>query len=76
MATPLMAMLSDSVPPDVKTISSFPTRRKCAICSRAISSPSRASRPNAWTLDGLPNRSSKYGSIAATTSGWTGVDAL
>ena len=38
--------------------------------------PSRASRPKPCTLDGLPNRSLKYGSIASTTSGCTGVEAL
>ena len=36
----------------------------------------RASRPNPWTLDGLPNRSPKYGSMACSTSGCTGVEAL
>ncbi len=76
IATPLTAMLSDSVPPEVKTISSLPTRRKWATCSRAVSRPSRASRPKPCTLDGLPNRSLKYGSIASTTSGCTGVEAL
>ena len=75
-ASPLMPRLSDSVPPEVKTISSFETFRKPAICSRAVSMPSRASRPKPWTLDGLPKRSLKYGSIAWSTSGCTGVDAL
>jgi hypothetical protein len=60
----------------VKTISSRDAPRNPAIRSRAASTPSRASRPNPWTLDGLPKRSSKYGSIAWTTSGCTGVDAL
>ncbi len=44
--------------------------------SRALSIPSRASRPNPWMLDALPKRSEKYGSIAARTSGCTGVEAL
>src|SRR2546430_9602323 len=49
-ATPLTARLSDSVPPEVNTISSLPTRRKSAIRSRAVSRPSRASRPKPWML--------------------------
>ncbi len=53
-ATPLMPRLSDSVPPEVKTISSFDTLRKAAICSRAASMPSRDSRPKPCTLEGLP----------------------
>jgi hypothetical protein len=58
-AMPLIPRLSDSVPPEVKTISSFDTRRNPAICSRAVSSPSRASRPKPCTLEALPNRSLK-----------------
>ena len=76
LATPLTPRLSDSVPPDVKTISSFATPKKLAMRSRAVSRPSRASRPKPWMLDGLPKRSPKYGSIASITSGWTGVEAL
>jgi hypothetical protein len=57
-------------------ISSGRAPRNRASRSRAVSTPSRASRPNAWTLDGLPKDSLKYGSMAATTSGCTGVDAL
>jgi hypothetical protein len=75
-ARPLTPKLSDSVPPDVKTISSGAAFRKRATRSRAVSSPARASRPKPWTLDGLPNASEKYGSISASTSGCTGVDAL
>ena len=58
-ATPLMARLSDSVPPEVKTISSGETPRKRAMVSRAASIPSRASRPKPWMLDALPKRSEK-----------------
>ena len=75
-ATPLTARLSDSVPPEVNTISSGVTPRKPAMLSRATSMPSRASRPKPWMLEALPKRSEKYGSIAARTSGWTGVEAL
>ncbi len=71
-----MPKLSDSVPPEVNTISSGFTLRKPAMRSRAVSRPSRASRPKACTLEGLPKVSLKYGSMAATTSGCTGVDAL
>jgi hypothetical protein len=73
---PLMARLSDSVPPEVKTSSSGETPRNRAISSRAASTASRASRPKPWMLEAFPNRSVKYGSIAASTSGWTAVDAL
>jgi hypothetical protein len=72
----LSAKLSDSVPPDVNTISWGETLRKLATRSRARSIPSRASRPKAWMLEGLPKTSPKYGSISASTSGCTGVDAL
>ena len=75
-AIPFTATLSDSVPPEVNTISSLPTRRKCATRSRAASTPSRASRPKPWMLEGFPKRSEKYGSIASSTSGCTGVEAL
>ena len=75
-ASPFTAKLSDSVPPEVNTISWGETRRKRATRSRARSTPSRASRPKAWMLEGLPKISEKYGSISATTSGWIGVEAL
>jgi hypothetical protein len=60
----------------VKTISSGKTPRNAAMDSRAASMASRASRPKPWMLEALPKRSEKYGSIAARTSGWTGVEAL
>ena len=43
--------------------------------SCASSSAARARRPKAWADDGLPNTSPRYGSIASTTSGRTGVVA-
>jgi hypothetical protein len=47
-----------------------------ATSRRACSSPARAARPNRWALDGLPNACSvRYGSIASSTSGRTGVVA-
>src|SRR5947207_3819025 len=74
-ATPLMARLMDSVPPDVKT-SSFASRApiRRASCARASSTAASASQPNGWLrLAGWPNFSVKYGSIASTTRGSTGV---
>src|SRR5262249_6537059 len=74
-ATPLIARLIDSVPPDVK-ISSLGARAPMifAICSRARSTAFSASQPNEWfRLAGWPNFSVKYGIIASTTRGSTGV---
>jgi len=52
----LMARLSDSVAPEVKTISfSLPPMRP-AICSRAFCTASSAFQPKAWLrLAALPN---------------------
>ena len=68
-------MLSASVPPDVKQISSADAPRQRATRSRASSSAVRASRPHLWTLDGFPKRGPKNGNIASSTSGRTGVVA-
>ncbi len=47
-----------------------------ATCARAASTASCASQPYAcWRLAGLPNCSVKYGSIASSTRGSTGVVA-
>ena len=43
--------------------------------SLASSTARRARRPEAWRLDGLPCTSVRYGSIAASTSGSSGVVA-
>ena len=64
-ATPRTARLSDSVAPEVKTISSAAAPMSAATWSRAGSTAPRAScrrRGSGWT--GLPKRSQKYGSIA------------
>ena len=53
---PRIAMLSPSVPPEVKQISSGLAPRNCATRPRASSSAVRASRPHRCVLDGLPNR--------------------
>src|SRR5262249_14664879 len=65
----------DSVPPEVNT-SSLGSRAPMilAICSRARSTAFSASQPNEWfRLAGWPNFSVKYGIIASTTRGSTGV---
>ena len=59
----------------MKTIS-FGSRApiSLAICSRALSTAASASQPKAWLrLAGCPNFSVKYGSIASSTRGSTGV---
>src|SRR5437867_4445655 len=74
-ATPLIARLIDSVPPEVK-ITSLGSRAPMsfASCSRARSTAFSASQPKEWfRLAGWPNFSVKYGIIASTTRGSTGV---
>ena len=68
-------MLSASVPHEVKTTSSGEAPRHRPTRSRASSSAVRASRPHRCTLEGLPKRGPKKGSIAASTSSRTGVVA-
>ncbi len=75
-ATPLIARLSDSVAPLVNTISFGLAPMRSAICLRAFSTASSASHPNGWLrLAAFPKCSVKYGSIASTTRGSTGVVA-
>ena len=75
-AIPFTARLSDSVAPEVKTISSGAAPMRAATCSRARSTARCASWPNAWLRpDGLPYFSPKNGSMAATTAGSAGVVA-
>ena len=47
-AAPLMAMLFDSVAPEVKMISFGWAPRRSATCDRAVSTPFSASQPYAW----------------------------
>ena len=48
-----------------------------ATCPRATLTASSAFQPNTWLrLAALPNVSQKYGSIASSTRGSTGVVAL
>ena len=75
-AAPRIARLSDSVAPDVKTISSGCAPTSAATCARPSATACAASWPNTCCrLDGLPNCSVKYGSIAESTCGSTGVVA-
>ena len=71
-----MAMLLDSVAPDVKKISRGRAPISPATCARAASTASLASAPKAWLSEwGLPNLPEKYGSMASTTRGSVGVVA-
>ena len=63
-----------SVAPEVQTISLPLAPISAATCSRAISTASSAAQPKEWLrLAALPNSSVKYGSIASSTRGSTGV---
>ena len=73
---PRTARLFDSVAPEVNTMSSGRAPISAATCARASSTAACASWPKACCrLEGLPNFSVKYGSIAASTAGSTGVVA-
>ncbi len=74
-AAPLTARVSDSVPPEVKTISSGRTPRADATASRADSTAFLAARPGAWIEEGLAAREVSHGSIASSASGRRGVVA-
>jgi len=74
-ATPKIALLSDSDPPEVKTISSGLAPKKLAKTSRESSNAFLTSCPNPWILEALPNFSKKYGYIAFKTKGSQGVVA-
>ncbi len=71
-----MARLSDSVAPEVKTISLSEAPMSAATCLRACSTAASAFQPNAWLRDAaLPKSSRRYGSIASSTRGSSGVVA-
>src|SRR5438477_3475068 len=75
-AEPITARLSASVPPEVKITWPGSTLSASAIVRFASSTPARAARPNRWAEDGFPKASfPRYGSIASSTSGRTGVVA-
>ena len=72
-----MAALSDSVPPEVNTISwSNAAPSSACNCWRASFTASATCAPNACADDAFPNWSEKYGNIAATTAGSVRVVAL
>ena len=72
----LMARLFDSVAPLVKTISFALAPMRPATWARAFSTASFEVQPNEWLrLAALPNFFVKYGSIASSTRGSTGVVA-
>jgi len=56
-ATPLTAMLSASVPQEVKTTSTGSQLRRSATFSRAFSTAPLTLLPAQWMLEGLPYRS-------------------
>ena len=74
-AAPFRAVLSDSLPPLVKTTSLVRQPRTRATDSLASSTALRDSWARVYRLEALPNRWVKYGSIASITSGRTGVVA-
>ena len=71
-SVPRTARLSDSVPPDVNTISVGSAPSTCATRSRASSTATRASRAIRCEPEALPKRSAANGAIASITSGRTG----
>ncbi len=74
LATPLIARLFDSVAPLVKMISFALAPMSAATCRRAASTASSAFQPNACVrLAALPKCTEKYGSMASSARGSTGV---
>ena len=66
-----------SVAPEVKTNSFSLPPISAAICSRARSTASSAFHPNEWLREAaLPNSVVRYGIIASSTRGSSGVVAL
>ena len=70
-----MAVLSASVPPEVKNISEVEQFSKLATVFLAFSIADRTSRPCEWMEDGLPKLFSRKGSITSKTFGSSGVVA-
>ena len=74
LATPLIARLLDSVAPLVKMISFALAPIRAATCRRAASTASSAFHPKACVrLAALPKCTEKYGSMASSARGSTGV---
>ena len=75
-AVPMMAVLSDSVAPEVKVISFGEAFTRAAICSRARSTASPAVQPKEWFEEaGLPKWFVRNGTMASNTRGSTWVEA-
>ena len=72
-AYPTMPRLLASVAPAVKTISRGSAPKKAATWARASSRATVATSPTPCSEAALPNFSVKYGSIASTTRGSTGL---
>src|SRR5688572_14850305 len=70
-----MAMLSASVPPEVKKISAGVTFSSFATALREFSMAERVLRPKEWMEEGLPKSISSTGSMAFKTSLSKGVVA-
>ena len=76
-AAPRIARSSDSVAPDVNTISLSAAFIAAATWCRASSTAASASHPKTWLREAaFPNVSVKYGSMASRTAGSSGVVAL
>src|SRR5512140_174491 len=73
LAVPFIAKLLDSVPQEVKSISSLSAPISEATCSLAAARPFLGSSPKACMLAGLPKCWLRYGSITGSTSGCSGV---
>ena len=71
-----IAALLLSVAHDVKRTSIECAPINSATCSRAVSITDFTFAPNLYALDGLPHSVVRYGIIASSTSGSTGVVAL
>src|SRR5205807_4030785 len=76
-ATPRIARLSDSVAPDVNTISSAAAPRSEATCARAVAMRAAATAPRACAEEGLAKSppAVRQPLMAAATAGSTGVVA-
>jgi hypothetical protein len=73
---PKSAVLSPSVPPELKTTSAAWQFMKSAIVVRARSTAACACCPCKWIEDALPKCSIQYGRMASITSGSRGVVAF
>ena len=74
-AVPSRLILLDSVAPPVRMISPGAAPMSSATAPHASSTAAAASQPSACSECGLPNRSSRNGSMALRTSGSSGVVA-